>query len=210
MALLTGLVFPLQPAAATVTAEGIPTFAQFVISVRTGQAGVITGVYVPGLFAYPVVAQPANDPGYVSTEEDVLTHFSMPDAFNVIGLLAHNNLAGASFADLSVGQEIRVVYGDGRVDYYQVTQAARFQALQPTNPNSTFFDSTTDKYYSAVDIFKMFYTGLPHLTFQTCIARGGEASWGRLFITAVPVRMSFLSSIFSYPRAWLQPLEVRN
>jgi hypothetical protein len=33
----------------------------------------------------------------------------------------------------------------------------------------------------------MFYNGAAHVTFQTCILQDGNSSWGRLFVTAIPV-----------------------
>ncbi len=33
----------------------------------------------------------------------------------------------------------------------------------------------------------MFYTGAGHVTFQTCIIKDGNPSWGRFFVTAIPI-----------------------
>jgi hypothetical protein len=46
-------------------------------------------------------------------------------------------------------------------------------------------------------MFKRVYFGDRHLTFQTCIAKDGEASWGRLFVIAVPKPETTAMSLFS-------------
>jgi hypothetical protein len=183
--LLFSLLIPITPAHA---AEGksLPAFADFVARVKNGQADVVRGVYVAGVMANQVVPQPANNPGYISTMSGTVTQFSMAEHYKVIGLLAHNNLAGASFSNLVIGQEVRIIYGDGRVVTYSIDKIARFQALQPSNENSDFVDLSTNTTYSAQAVFKMFYQGGNHVTFQTCISQDGNLSWGRLFVTATP------------------------
>lgn len=210
IAVLAVLLGPIRSVNA-VSASPLPAFSDFVASVRNGQVDVITGVYVSGLFAFPVVAQPAANPGYVSTKDAVVTRFGMAEKDHVIGLLAHNNLAGATFSNLSVGQDIYIVYGDGHFTTYRVNQISQFQALQPTDMNSQFLDLGTDRLYSAGEIFNMFYVGNDHVTFQTCIARDGESSWGRLFVTAVPnpfARFISPDMMDLLVRAWPNFLEV--
>jgi hypothetical protein len=183
--LLTGLLIPFMSARAAEN-TALSAFPEFVKMVTNGRADIVRGVYVPGVMAYQVVEQPADNPGYVSRSAGAVTQFSMAARYQVIGLLAHNNLAGKSFSNLVAGQEIRIVYGDGRVVIYTVNKVTRFQALQPSNENSDFVDLNTRGTYSAQAIFKMFYQGGDHVTFQTCISRDGNTSWGRLFVTATP------------------------
>jgi hypothetical protein len=185
VALLAGLLIPFMPARAA-ESVALPAFPDFVTMMTNGQADVVRGVYVPGVMAYRVVTQPAGNPGYVSRSEGTVTQFSMAARYKVTGLLAHNYLAGVSFSNLVVGQEIRIVYGDGRVATYMVNQVTRFQALQPSIENSDYVDLGTNSTYSTQAIFKMFYQGGDHVTFQTCILRDGNMSWGRLFVTATP------------------------
>ena len=183
--LLVGLLVPFLPVSAAEKVQ-LPAFTDFVTSVTNGQATIVRGVYVPGVMAYRVVTQSSDNPGYVSQAEGVVTQFGMAVQYKVIGLLAHNYLAGASFSNLSVGQEIRIIFGDGRVVYYTVNRVARFQALQPISGYSNFVDLSSNVTYTAQDIFTKFYQGGDHVTFQTCILRDGNSSWGRLFVTAVP------------------------
>ncbi len=87
---------------------------------------------------------------------------------------------------MTIGQEIRLVYGDGSVSYFIVTEVLRYQALQPASPWSSFRDPETGTELSTEQIFKRVYFGERHVTFQTCIEQNGDLSWGRLFIIAMP------------------------
>jgi len=175
------------PAAAPLTiSSSLPAFSDFVAAVTDGSAGVVRGVYVPNLFAYKVVQQPSGKDAYVSGTKNVVTQFRMAAQYDVVGLLAHNYLAGASFSSLKVGQEVRLVYGDGQVAYYKITLIASYQAVSPSSASSDFIDLATNKTYTATQIFNQYYTGETHLTFQTCVAKDKEPSWGRLFIVAEP------------------------
>jgi hypothetical protein len=103
-----------------------------------------------------------------------------------VGLLAHNNLSGRLFSKLAVGQEVRLVYGDGKVEYFVIKQISKYQALQPTSPYSSFRDLTNDEKLTAEQLFNKVYRGDRHVTFQTCIEASGNLSWGRLFVVAQP------------------------
>jgi hypothetical protein len=183
--LLLCLIVPWRPAEAA-SDSILPSFSDFVGEVMNGQAKVVRGVFVPGILALRVEQQPVGEPGIVLKKDGVATQFRAAANNNNIGLLAHNNLAGATFSGLQVGQEVRIVYGDGRVDYYIVNRLASFQALQPDSQNGDFVDLSSKIKYTAQDIFSMFYAGSLHVTFQTCILKDGNGSWGRLFVTAVP------------------------
>jgi len=164
----------------------LPGFTEFSESVQNGDAKTLRGVYVPDTFALPIVQQPSNNAGYVSYKDGELTQFGMASQYGNVGLLAHNHLSGKLFSDIAVGQEIRLVYGDGKVEYFVVTEVLRYQALQPNSPWSNFRDLATDKQLNAEQMFKRVYFGDRHVTFQTCIEQNGESSWGRLFVIAVP------------------------
>jgi len=164
----------------------LPSFAEFSKSVQNGDANTLRGVYVPNVLALPIVQQPYGNAGYVSNNNGEATQFRMASQYGNIGLLAHNHLSGASFFQLAVGREIRLVYGDGRVEYFVVTEVLQYQALQPTSPYSSFRNLSKDETLSAEGMFKRVYFGDRHLTFQTCIEKDGELSWGRLFVIAVP------------------------
>ena len=164
----------------------LPNFSEFSQIVQNGEADVLRGVYVSSALALPVVQQPNNNPGYVSSRNGLATQFSMAAQYGNIGLLAHNNLSGRSFSHLAVGQEVRLIYGNGSVEYFVITEILQYQALQPTSMLSEFRDLTTDETITANQLFEHIYTGNRHVTFQTCIEANGNLSWGRLFIVAEP------------------------
>jgi hypothetical protein len=164
----------------------LPTFAEFSKSVKNNQAGVLAGVYVSDVLALPIIQQPVGNAGYVTSFDGQVTQFGMATQFGSVGLLAHNNLSGSLFSKLAVGQEVRLVYGDGKVETFVISEVLQYQALDPNSPYSSFRDLSSDKTLTAEQLFKKVYTGDRHVTFQTCIAGPGSLSWGRLFVIATP------------------------
>jgi hypothetical protein len=158
----------------------------------------LAGLFVPNLFAFPVISQPGNNPAYVSPQPDVVTYFSLAEQHGIIGLLAHNTLAGKNFFLLTAGN-ILGFYKDESIQWYQVEKIYRFQALEPNSPTSNFRDlDHPERVLSASELFQEIYAQPGTLILQTCIARGQTDSWGRLFIVASPVSESDLS-IYSLP-----------
>jgi hypothetical protein len=164
----------------------VPDFPAFYNPIQSGEADVLRGVYVPNVLALPIVQQPADDPYYVSNHDEEVTQFATVSQYGNIGLLAHNNLSGQAFSKLSVGQEVELVYGDGRIEKFVITEVLRFQALQPQSQQSSFLNLDNSETLSANQMFDRVYTGSHHLTFQTCIKANGNMSWGRLFVVATP------------------------
>jgi len=159
----------------------------FVAQVSDGSAQRVAGVFVPGVLALPVNYQPANDPGYTTYDSNAVTKFDLAAKYGSLGFLAHNYLAGSSFFNLQVGQVVHVVYGDGSVESYRVSKVERYQALQPNSSQSDFIDLADGSKLSAAKLFYRIYDRDDVVVFQTCIAQDGVASWGRLFVTAVPI-----------------------
>lgn len=178
--------FFFNPISALAMAGLTPNFTEFSQSVQNGQSDVLTGVYVSDVLALPVVQQPYGNAGYVSNNDGEVTQFRMASQFGNVGLLAHNHLSGSSFSQLTVGQEVRLVNGDGSVEYFVIAEVLRYQALQPNNPYSSFRNLDKDETLSAEQMFKRVYFGERHVTFQTCIEAEGNQSWGRLFVIAIP------------------------
>jgi hypothetical protein len=156
----------------------------FTSSVLTGNDNMITGVFADKALAYPVVQQPSGSAAFVSTQSDVVTQFALASQYGTIGILAHNNLAGNSFFDLSFGEDVYVVYGDGETAHYIVKEIRQFQALSPYSPYSEFIDIDTNARYTSSSLFYEVYGRSDTLVLQTCIAANGVDSWGRLFIIA--------------------------
>jgi hypothetical protein len=137
-------------------------------------------------FSYAVVQQPSGYAAYVSTDVDKVTQFGMASSYGSIGMIAHNNLAGARFSLLQVGDTITLVYGDGSARKFTVTQIKQYQALSPTSPYSEFVSLSDSSTITATQLFMDTYGQSGHLVLQTCIAKDGVSSWGRLFIIASP------------------------
>jgi hypothetical protein len=188
LALLSCLFFNAVPALALGNGgAALPDFAEFTKTIQNNsEANVLRGVYVPDVLALPVTPQPAGNAGYVSSKEGEVTQFGMATQFGNVGLLAHNHLSGRLFSQLAIGQEVRLVYGNGKVENFVITQILQFQALEPTSQYSSFRDLTNNELLTAEQLFKKVYWGERHVTFQTCIANAASLSWGRLFVIAIP------------------------
>jgi len=160
---------------------------EFILSVADGQSDAIRGLFLDERVALQVIQQPAGQPAFVSSVDEVITEFAMARSHGVVGLLAHNYLAGKHFFEIQMDDIIQVVYGDEKVEKYQVVAIQRYQALQPNSPHSEFLDLDTSQRLTATQLFKKVYTGEHHITLQTCIQEGVVDTWGRLFIIAEPI-----------------------
>jgi hypothetical protein len=197
LALFGGVFFHPTPVPALGNGESAPpNFAEFSKTVQNNEANTLRGVYVPDVLAFPIVQQPSGNAGYVSPKEGEITQFGMVSQFGNVGLLAHNHLSGRFFSQLAVGQEVRLVFGDGKVEYFVITQILQFQALQPTSPYSSFRDLANDDILTAEQLFNKVYRGERHITFQTCIAAKESPSWGRLFVIATPSTKHVSTNVF--------------
>jgi len=162
-------------------------FDVFVESIKTGDANRIVGIYGEKRIALQVVYQPSSNPGFVSTIPGVATYFLLPhQVAGNHGFLAHNYLAGALFFGMQTGDIVQVIWGDGYYEDFEVLQIEEYQALSPTSTNSRFVNLATGDDLSASSLFTRVYRGSYHTTLQTCIARGDQDSWGRIFIIAPP------------------------
>ncbi len=186
VAIFISLFFNPVSALAAGNSATLPSFIDFSKTVQNGKTNVLRGVYVSNVLALPVVQQPSNNAGYVSNTDGETTQFGMASQFGNVGLLAHNHLSGKSFSNLAAGQEVSLVYGDGKVETFVVTEVLQYQALQPNSAYSEFRNLSDNKTLTAEQMFKRVYFGNRHVTFQTCIAKDGNASWGRLFVIAIP------------------------
>ena len=171
----------------TTTTE-IEPLESFVQSVQNGQANMVVGIYIPDVMAYPVGQQPQSNAGYVTREPNQVTQFDLASRYGTVGILAHNDLAGATFSNLGMDQYIIVVYGDGHQEYYIINEIQKYQALSQTSKFSDFINlDAAHERLSANQLFNRVYGPGGRLVFQTCIDAFGDASWGRIFIIAEPV-----------------------
>jgi hypothetical protein len=162
-------------------------FDLFIDTVTNGVAEQLVGVYAEDVLAMPVVQQPNGNSGYISSAPNTITQFAAANNFGNTGLLAHNTHAGAKFYHLTLGQEIEIVFGDSSIKTYRIESIRQFQALEPNSPYSDFIDLESNERLTASQLFYQMYTGDHHLTFQTCLKRDGNASWGRTFVLATPI-----------------------
>jgi hypothetical protein len=164
----------------------LPSLDSFIDQVKGGPASQVTGLYAVEIFAYPVLQQPSSQLGFVSQTDGTVTQFGLATSYGSLGFLAHNTLAGVSFANIKQYQLIAVVYGDGHATFYKVTQIRRFQATSPSSPYSAFVDLSNNKTLTATDLFQQTYAVKDTLVLQTCITMNDVDTWGRLFIIATP------------------------
>jgi len=193
-ALDLSLVFYLNfPAASFGTLQARrPLLANASRPVAMAVASTLRSVHIEGFVVFPVVQQPSESPTYVSKKAGEVTQFASASGYGNIGLLAHNFLSGKSFFQLQIGQEVHIEYSDGSGEAFVVTEILQYQALDPKSPFSSFRNlSNTDEVLSTQQMFERAYGGDRHITFQTCIAKYGNASWGRLFVVAIPKLESF-------------------
>jgi hypothetical protein len=193
-------------------AETLPSLDQFKDLVKNGQGNTVAGVYVPGVLALPVDQQPKDNAGFVTRESDQVTQFNLAGRYGTVGILAHNDLAGAEFSAIQLNQSAIVVYGDGHENYYRTTEIQKYQALSPTSTFSDFINlDGSGERLTAGNLFTRIYGPGKRLVFQTCIDAHGDSSWGRLFIIAEPVvypvqtvmqHTSFLREFASYGMAF--------
>jgi hypothetical protein len=164
-----------------------PTLENFAATVTRGRPDQVAGVYVPKTLALRVIQQPANAAGFVAALSGTATQFGMAAQHGAIGLLAHNYFSGNQFFDLSDGQKVDIIYGDGTMGRYVVSTIRHFQALSPADPYSDFVDlDNGGNRLSSTDVFNQIYMN-GRVVFQTCIRAEGNLSWGRLFVTAIPI-----------------------
>jgi hypothetical protein len=168
-------------------AENLASFETFVASVINGSTDQVTGIYVQDVLAYSVIRQPNSNAAYVSDDPSQVTQFGMAADYGSIGFLAHNYLAGATFFELTSGQIVTLVYGDGSTADFEIESIRAFQALSPNSTQSDFVDLDTDKHLSVSNLFHQMYNGDNAVVLQTCIAHEGISTWGRLFVIAVPL-----------------------
>jgi hypothetical protein len=166
----------------------LPNLNAFARSVQNGNSRTLVGVYIPSQWAFPISQQPASNPGFVSSNPEVVTQFSLAAKYNTVGLLAHNYLAGSSFFDLDVSNRIAIIYGDGSVKFYLIKAVDQYRALSPNSPYSSFEDlHDPGVIISVTELFNRIYAPGDRLVLQTCIESNGNLSWGRLFVTATPI-----------------------
>ena len=120
----------------------------------------------------------------------------MAEMYGTVGILAHNDLAGAQFYDVQMSQYAIIVYGDGSLEYYVISGVEKYQALSPTSTFSDFINlDGSNEQLSAGALFNRIYAPGNRLVLQTCMEAQGDASWGRMFLIAEPATSQVLSVV---------------
>lgn len=157
----------------------------FIDQVKNGNPDQITGLWLPNLTGLVVEEQPIGQSGFVSDQPGTVTNFQLASDYGSIGLLAHAYLAGAFFNTLDLNQVIIIVYGDGSMDKYRVTEIRQYQALDPDNALTDFSSLGSEgEKISQEDLFFEVYSHPGRLILQTCIIFNNDNQWGRKFIIA--------------------------
>lgn len=186
ISLFSQLTF-LRPETGVVRGRTIPPAPVTLPVANPLQTTTVQRIYVQHILNLPVVQQPKENANFVSPRNGELTQFATVSQYGNVGLLAHNYLAGSAFSDLRVGQEAVIQYSNGETESFIITELLRYQALDPKNPYSSFQNINDESDLLSVgEMFDRVYKGDRHLTLQTCIARYGNSSWGRLFVIATP------------------------
>jgi hypothetical protein len=170
--------------------------SDFITTLKPFDTQQVVGVYVPGIFALPVIQQPEDEPGFVSSAPKVITQFELPSDYGTIGFLAHNTLAGAAFHEMELGQEVVIIYGNGIMRRFIVIEIQRYQALDPTSPYSSYkAEDGNGIEMTSTDLFNLVYARPRRVVFQTCIEADGDPNWGRHFVIAYPLleRITFFN-----------------
>jgi hypothetical protein len=157
---------------------------EFILAREGDTSQVLLGVYVEEVLALEVVQQPEGDNLYVDNAWGTATQFRSAADHGATGLLAHNYLSGDLFFRLDLGQEVSLIFGGGRMEEYVITDIQSYKKLPGDLRSSYYTNLDTGETVSTPDLFGRMYTGGDKVTFQTCIERGGDWSWGRIFITA--------------------------
>lgn len=175
----------LSDSVSLLSVESDHALSSFIYKIYNSNVYSLRGMYVEHVLELPIVQQPASNPGFVSTAVDTITQFGMASNYGSIGLLAHNNLAGREFFKISTDDTIVLVYGDGHLESYDVTEIREYQALSPSSPYSSFVNLANPGYtITYEDLFYDTYGIGDRVVLQTCIEQNGIDSWGRLFIIA--------------------------
>jgi hypothetical protein len=157
----------------------------FVASVARAEPATVIGVFVCRVLALDVAQQPVDNPVFVSEIPGTATQFRLAAGYGTIGLLAHSERAGARFFGLVAGQEVNIVYGDGSIKRFVVSEIRHMRSVKPDDPYSDFLDLEHDgNRLSSEQVFNQVFAKSERVVFQTCIEREGNPSWGRLFVTA--------------------------
>lgn len=129
------------------------------------------------------IASQNGDPMAVTIDPGLVTLYETAYDTGVIGLLAHNYLAGEAFYQLDPGERLYL----GR-QAYQVREVIQYQTLSPYE----FLDLATGELLTGEEAIQAVYLDRKpgSLVLQTCLEKYGDPDWGVTFWVATPARQS--------------------
>jgi hypothetical protein len=148
-----------------------------------GQIGVLRGVYVEDVLALKVIQQPADDPLFVSGDRD---RHPVPNAAKTVSPgSGPNYLSGELFFQLESANKFS---WSMEMEWLRYT-VTDISATRSTADNQEAGTSTCapEKSNDCAGFQPGLY-GKDHVTFQTCIKKGNEWSWGLIFVIATPTQ----------------------
>lgn len=161
----------------------------FIIDVVQPHCDAPSGVYIKDKLQLTVTQQPIDQPGFVSAVSGTVTQFSNATEHGSIGLLAHNYLSGSDFYEIDLKDRVDLIYGNGQIKKYVVSDIRQYQALDPTSPYSSFVNlADPSQIVTYSELFNTIYDAQDRLILQTCISNQESSSWGRYFVIAVPAQ----------------------
>jgi hypothetical protein len=124
----------------------------------------------------------------VTNDPQAVTFYTLEyEAYGTPAFLAHADKAGASFDDLTIGDEVMLVYPDDARKSFVVTEFLRYRATDPMSEWSYFVDLETGESFDSLALGRKIYKSGHGLVLQTCIEKDGNPNWGRLFVIAEPL-----------------------
>ena len=127
---------------------------------------------------YDVIQQPPD--GSASDDPGIITQFTPAIERGAVGFIAHQNLDGAAFYDLSIGDVIWTVNDRGKATAYGVTEITVYQVA-----GDVYINQTTGESVHVKDLYDRIYVK-DNLVLMTCYAVGDNPGWGRLVVIARP------------------------
>ena len=149
--------------------ENLPEFDTFTEMVKNGKAENITGLYVPSVFAAPVIQIP--DPKNISyVDKKNISQF--PWNPEVFGVVAEKTQIVKYFLKLEKGNKINVIFGDGSFMEFVVYDILELKVKKKFDPFSDLTTLDGNTTYTPEQALNMIYEnpdpGLFELRAQTC------------------------------------------
>lgn len=124
------------------------------------------------------IAPQNGDPMAVTTNPMEVTLYETAYDAGVIGLLAHNYLAGQAFYQLEIGDRLYLNHRP-----YQVMNIIQYQTMNPYE----FMDLSSGDILTGEEAIRAIYLDRPGaLVLQTCLEKYGNPDWGLTFWVAYP------------------------